>query len=167
MMPRRAPSNAESWVCSSLLIVIPAKAGIHLRVRVNTRRHFIPPPMRGNSEERRKAQKWIPAFAGMTANPPTGTGPVSVRGPLGGHIGPLLHEESCFYSGHSLERPLLSRMQRVPSARNFRPAAARCGLPPAESREDEPDTRARASSPRSPRARCSFPPALPEMCTHT
>ncbi|MCY3823312.1 MAG: hypothetical protein OXG62_05530 [Nitrospinae bacterium] len=42
MMSQRVPPNAGWWFCSSLLIVIPAKAGIHLRVWVNTRRRFIP-----------------------------------------------------------------------------------------------------------------------------
>ena len=30
VMSQRVPPNAGRWFCSSLLIVIPAKAGIHL-----------------------------------------------------------------------------------------------------------------------------------------
>ena len=60
--PRASPRSPRD---GSVLFVIPAKAGIHLRVRVNTRRRFNSPPMRRNPDEKQKA-KWIPAFAGMT-----------------------------------------------------------------------------------------------------
>ena len=56
VMSRRAPPNAGWRFCASLLIVIPAKAGIRLRMWVNERRRFTPrrcakTPMNG---ERRK-----------------------------------------------------------------------------------------------------------------
>ena len=56
--------------------------------------------------------RWPERRTKTSCAPIAGTGPRAVRGPLGGHIVPLLHEESCFASGHSLERPLPSRWQR-------------------------------------------------------
>ena len=49
---RPVPASVAAPCCFPF--VIPAKAGIHLRMRVNTR-GFSFPPMRGNPGERQKA----------------------------------------------------------------------------------------------------------------
>ena len=66
VMSQRVPPSAGRWFCSSLLIVIPAHAGIQGFAFVFS---FVFPPSVGDEkpERRHSPRLWIPACAGMTA----------------------------------------------------------------------------------------------------